>query len=74
VSGYVTDTVLTLVAGDVVVIQATQPTLCDYPYPSLIYSKFIIDSIKPAARSIHLRAVTDPNCGFRSFSPGIPVD
>ena len=72
-SGYVADAPLTLAVGEGAVIESTLPNLCGYPYPLTIYSKIVVDSIKPAARSIHLHATVDPNCGFRSFLLGVPV-
>ena len=41
---------------------------------SRIYTKVVVDSVKPATGSIFLRATSDPNCGFRSFGTGIPKD
>jgi hypothetical protein len=56
--------------GDVVVIESQVP--CSYPYPQLIFSKLVVDSVKVAQRAIYARVVTDPSCGFRSFLPGLP--
>jgi hypothetical protein len=64
------DQPLVLEKDDVVVIEAGVP--CQYPYPQIIYSKIVIDSVKAADRVIFIRAVTDPSCGFRSFLPGVP--
>lgn len=42
------------------------------PVPK-IYAKVVIDSVKPATtRAIYLRVTTDPDCGYRSFLPGLP--
>ena len=69
-TGYVYDQPVTLGPGGVVVIEAQIP--CPYPYPQLIFSKLVVDSVKVADRAIYIRAVTDPSCGFRSFLPGLP--
>ena len=69
-NGYVYDQPLVLEKDDVVAIEAG--VACPYPYPQIIYSKLVIDSIKVADRAIFIRAVTDPSCGFRSFLPGVP--
>ena len=70
-SGYVYDQPVVLEEdGDVVVIESQVP--CRYPYPQLIFSKLVVDSVKVAERAIYIRAVTDPSCGFRSFLPGVP--
>lgn len=68
--GYVYDQPLVLAKGDVVAVESQIP--CSYPYPPVVFSKFVIDSINPSTRAIHISAVTDPSCGFRSFLPGIP--
>ena len=68
--GYVYDQPVVLERGDVVAIEAQ--VSCPYPYPQLIYSKLVVDSVKAADRAIFIRAVTDPSCGFRSFLPGLP--
>jgi hypothetical protein len=73
-SGYVTTAAVTLVAGEFAVIESTLANLCGYPYPLTMYAKIRVDSIRPAARAIYLHAVADPNCGFRSFALGIPVN
>ena len=69
-TGYVYDQPAVLERGDVIAIEAQ--VSCPYPYPQLIYSKLVVDSVKVAERAIFIRAVTDPSCGFRSFLPGLP--
>jgi hypothetical protein len=39
---------------------------------STIYSKLIVDEIDLATRSVRVRIVVDPNCGFRSLDEGLP--
>ena len=69
-AGYVYDEPAVVEPGGVVAIEAQVP--CPYPYPQLIFSKLVVDSVKVAERAIFIRAVTDPSCGFRSFLPGLP--
>ena len=69
-SGYVYDQPMVVDIGEVVAIEAQ--VSCPYPYPQLIFSKLVVDSVKVAERAIYIRAITDPSCGFRSFLPGIP--
>ena len=69
-SGYRYDEPVVVDPGEVVAIEAQ--VSCPYPYPQLIYSKLVVDSVKVAERAIYIRAVTDPSCGFRSFLPGLP--
>ena len=69
-SGYVHDQAMVVEPGEVVVIEAQVP--CPYPYPQLIFSKLVVDSVNVGERAVFIRAVTDPSCGFRSFLPGLP--
>lgn len=70
-TGYVRDSATTLDVGDVVIVEA-EPAFCLASIQSTIYSKMVIDAIDLATRSVRLRIVVDPNCGFRSFAEGIP--
>lgn len=71
VDGYVRDSATVLDEGDVVLIQA-EPVFCVGTIRPNIYSKLIVDEIDLATRSVHVRMVVDPNCGFRSLDEGIP--
>jgi hypothetical protein len=48
-------------------------TTCLYDPAPHIYAKVVIDSVQLATRAIYLRQVMDPNCGYRSFLPGLPT-
>jgi hypothetical protein len=69
-TGYEYEDKLVVNPGEVVAVEAG--VACPYPYPQVIFSKLVIDSVNVANRAIHFHAVTDPSCGFRSFLPGIP--
>jgi hypothetical protein len=69
--GYEYDSVLVVQPGEPVLIQVSS-TACSFAISPLLYSKMIVDSIKPQARILYFRLVSDPNCGFRSFAPGVP--
>lgn len=63
--------------GDVVVIESArngQGDVCQFSISPFIYSKLLIESVVPASRTIIVQAVMNPNCGFRSFEPGIPAN
>lgn len=63
-------------AGDVVVVESARNgsgDVCQFGLSPFIYSKLLIESIVPATRTIVVQSVMDPNCGFRSFEPGIPA-
>ena len=55
----------------VVAIQA-QTSQCSLELSPYNYSKLVVDSVLPAIRAIYFRIGSDPNCGFRSFLPGVP--
>jgi hypothetical protein len=69
--GYIRDSATVAGEGDVVVVEA-EPVFCLGSLHRTIYSKLIIDEIDLVTRSIRVRMVVDPNCGFRSLVEGIP--
>jgi hypothetical protein len=53
--------------------RSTASSICIYDPAPTIYAKVVIDSVKPeTTRAIYMRVTTDPNCGYRSFLPGLP--
>jgi hypothetical protein len=53
--------------------RTTPSDACVYDPSPTIYAKVVIDSVKPeTTRAIYLRMVSDPNCGYKSFAPGLP--
>jgi hypothetical protein len=73
-SGYGYDSVaVTVTPGQTVAIQAQTVTCATTStFSPYTYSKLVVDSVAAAVPAIHFRIVVDPNCGFRSFSSGIP--
>ena len=72
---YETDEPLTVGVGEVVVIEARrnrQSDLCTFALSPNIYSKIVVDSVSTGTDAIWFRLVANPNCGFRSFAPGLP--
>ena len=70
-SGYQYDSVaVTVQPGQVVLVQA-QTTQCSIELSPYNYSKIVVDSTAPAINAIYFRIASDPNCGFRSFVPGV---
>jgi hypothetical protein len=59
----------------VVAIAADNPA-CSTALATTIYSKVVVDTVASSAPAPYLkvRITVDPNCGFRSFLPGIPKD
>ncbi|MGH7717760.1 MAG: hypothetical protein ACREON_02795 [Gemmatimonadaceae bacterium] len=72
-TGYSDTEALAIVAGDVVVIRAVS-VACVGLINQFIYSKLVVDSVNVPNRTIHFRMRVNPNCGFRSFAPGVPTE
>ena len=74
---YRPDTALVVTPGHPFVLlvnRTTASNVCIYDPSPRIYAKVVIDSTKPnTTRAIYMRVVTDPNCGYRSFIPGLPT-
>jgi hypothetical protein len=73
---YRPDTAIVVQPGQPFVLltnRSTPSDVCVYDPSPTIYAKVVIDSVKPATtKAIYLRMVSDPNCGYRSFAPGLP--
>jgi hypothetical protein len=77
VSGYKVDSTLVANEGDVIVLEAVHnldSDLCTFALSPNLYAKISIDTVFLASRTIKFRFGYDPNCGYRSFAPGIPTD
>ena len=70
--GYVNRADLPIAVGDVGVIQSLNHPYCANVFyvAQNIYAKFVVDAIDPVERSVRLRLVVDPNCGFRGLETG----
>ena len=74
-SGYRADTALVATPGIPVLVQSTDPNTCGVSLTgTVLYAKLVIRSVDVASRQMVVQFTTDPNCGFRSFLPGIPKD
>lgn len=70
--GYQYDSVVVVTPGQTVVVQA-QAATCSTTYP--LYAKLVVDSVSTGAdRRVYVRALINPNCGFRSLTAGLPKD
>jgi hypothetical protein len=72
---YQKDSAVVAGRGQVVVVEANRASsgdLCAFNISQNIYTKIVIDSVDVAGRTINIRTVMDPNCGFRSLAEGIP--
>ncbi|HJR63965.1 MAG TPA: hypothetical protein VJ803_09690 [Gemmatimonadaceae bacterium] len=70
-TGYVENEQVPIDPGDVIVVRSVAGA-CVGRINQFIYSKLAIDSVNLGNRTIHFRMRVNPNCGFRSFAPGIP--
>ena len=70
--GYNDSTVTMVGRGEVAIIEA-QSSYCQFDFAQVVYSKLVIDDFDPVTREISFRILVDPNCGFRSFLPGVPT-
>jgi hypothetical protein len=75
-TGFQTDSSLTIAPGETVVVESPHNgsgDICQFSISPNLYAKIAVDSVNLASRIIYLRMGFDPNCGFRSFSTGIPT-
>lgn len=72
-SGYQYDSTLVLAVGDGALIEL-QTEVCQFQTSQLVYAKLQIKAVDPVSRTIVFRITYDPNCGFRSFLPGVPTN
>ncbi|MEP7344275.1 MAG: hypothetical protein ABI877_03365 [Gemmatimonadaceae bacterium] len=71
-SGYIYDSVVVVKPGETAAIEVTSGDQCVFTLSTLLYSKIGIDSVNATTRQVFFQTTHDPNCGFRSFLPGVP--
>jgi hypothetical protein len=47
---------------------------CNFGFVRPYYAKLRVEALDRVQRTVRLRLVIDPNCGYRSFEPGIPQE
>lgn len=75
-TGYNTDAAVVLAPGETVAIQSPHNgsgDICQFALSPYLYAKITVDSVKLDSRILYLRMGIDPNCGFRSFTDGLPT-
>jgi hypothetical protein len=72
-SGYQYDSTLILDIGEASLVEL-QTDICQFQTSQLVYAKLQIKAVDPVSRTIVFRITYDPNCGFRSFLPGVPTN
>lgn len=71
-SGYVFDSVAVAAREGQTVFIVSQHPVCSREFSAELYAKVGVVDIDPATKTATLRVRLDPNCGFRSFLPGVP--
>jgi len=73
-SGYRADTALVITKGQVVFVRSTSDVCANQNTGgTLLYAKFVVDSINPVARELLVRTTIQQSCNFRSFATGVPT-
>jgi hypothetical protein len=70
-TGYQTDSVVVLAKGEALVMAVTSGSCSIYNPSQTLYTKLVVDSANTVSRQIYFRYVQDPNCGYRSLTPGV---
>ena len=71
-AGYKYDSTVALATDEGALIELTTD-VCQFQQSQLVYAKLQIKAVDPISRAIVFRITYDPNCGFRSFLPGVPT-
>ena len=71
--GYKYDSTVVLDVGEAALVEL-QTEVCQFQSSQLVYAKMQIKAVDPVSRTIVFRITYDPNCGFRSFLPGVPTN
>lgn len=69
--GYQRDSALVVAPGSGILIQVAS-ALCQFDFSPVIHAKLFVESVNLQTRSIIVRGLVNPNCGFRSLEPGVP--
>jgi hypothetical protein len=73
VTGYQYEAPVALAVSEGVLVEL-QADQCQFQTSRIVYAKLQIQAIDPVSRRIAFRVTYDPNCGFRSFLPGVPTE
>lgn len=72
VGGYQDSVAVAAPVGRTVVIESQNSGYCSNDLVRTLWAKLVVDSVRVPTREIFFRVRFDPNCGFRSFAPGVP--
>jgi hypothetical protein len=69
------DTGMIIARNQVVIAQVTDAQACGFSVTgTTLYAKIVVNAINRVDRTMSVKFTVDPNCGFRSFAPGVPKD
>lgn len=75
-SGYTVDTAIVVTTGQTVFVRSAS-NYCALQASrtggTLLYAKFVVDSIDTVNRQLLIRSTIQPSCNFRSFATGVPT-
>lgn len=73
-TGYIADTAVVVTKGQTVFVRSNSD-FCSTQSTggTLLYAKFVVDSVNPLTRVLLVRSTIQPSCNFRSFATGIPT-
>ncbi len=75
-TGYITDTAVVVTRGQTVFVR-TNSDYCSAQAQqtggTLLYAKFVVDSVNPVTRELRVRSTIQLSCNFRSLAPGVPT-
>jgi hypothetical protein len=61
--------------NQVVIAQISDATACSFSITgTTLFAKIVVKAVNRVARTLEVKYTVDPNCGFRSFAPGLPKD
>ena len=71
-TGYDTVSSRTITPGSVLAVELRDPSACfsySFLQSQLLYAKLVVDSVNVTTHRLYVRAVFDPNCGYRMVVP-----
>lgn len=73
-TGWIIDTAIVVTKGQTVFVRSNSNFCASQNTGgTLLYAKFVVDSINPVTRELLVRSTIQPSCNFRSFATGIPT-
>jgi len=73
-TGYRSDTAAVITRGQTVFVRSSSDVCANQGTGgTLLYAKFVVDSVDLPGRLLFVRATVQPSCNFRSFATGVPT-